>query len=89
MLLIWISRCQVQYNQKLYTDWLKHHMTHFYQDFTDYSYQIVLRAEAFLDPNLYFRSHNIKTIIYLASYVWLQEHHLKNFGRISKILIGL
>ena len=56
MLLIWISRCHVQYNQKLYTDWLKHHMHPFYQDFTDHSYQIVLRAKAFLEAKLYFRS---------------------------------
>ena len=54
MLLIWISRNHVQYNQKLYSDQLKHHMNQFYQDFTDHSYQIVLCAEAFLEAKLYF-----------------------------------
>ena len=89
MLLIWISRNHVQYNQKLYSDRLKHHMNHFYQDFTDHSYQIVLCAEAFLEAKLYFRSNTIKAIIYLGSYIWLYEHHLKTFDRISKILIVL
>ena len=89
MLLIWISRNHVQYNQKLYSDWLKHHMNHFYQDFTDHTYQIVLCAEAFFEFKLYFRWNTIKPIIYLGLYTWLYEYHLKTFDRISKILIVL
>ena len=89
MLLIWISRNHVQYNQKIYSDRLNHYINHFYQDFTNHSYQKVLCAEAFPEAKLYFRSYAIKTIIYLGSYIWLYEHHLKIFDRISKILIGL
>ena len=57
MLLNWISRNHVQYNQKLYSDRLKHHMNHIYQDFTDHSYQKGLCAEGFLEAKLYFRDH--------------------------------
>ena len=89
MLLLWISRNHVHYNQNLYSDRLKYHMNHFYQDFTDHSYKIVLCAKAFLEAKLYFRSNTIKAIIYLGSYIWLYEHHLKSFDRISNMLIVL
>ena len=64
-------------------------MNHFYQDFADHSYQIVLCAEAFLEAKWYFRSNNIKAIIYLGLYIWLYEHRLKTFDKISEILIVL
>ena len=89
MLLIWISRSHIQYNQKLYSYRLKHHMNPFYQDFIDYSYQIVLRAEAFLEAKLYFQLNAIEAINFLGSYVWLYKYHLNTFDRISKMLIVL
>ena len=89
MLLIWISRNHVQYNQKLYSDRLKHHMNHIYLDFTDHSYEKVLCTEAFLEAKLYFRSYTVKAIRYSGSYIWLYKYHLKTFDRINNILIGL
>ena len=90
MLVICISRNHVQYNQNLYSDRLiKSHLNHLYEDSTDHSSQKVLFTQAFLEAKLYFRSYTIKAIIYLGSYIWSYEHHLKIFDRISNMPVSL